>query len=119
MKYMKTLIVLIALTLIASCSEKATKDAITDTKDEAMNAKMIEDGFKMGTIVASKKEGDCPYVIEIEGDDQTYYLDPINLDVTFKKHGEKIWFTFAGLRMMNRCLKANPVSIIDMQKREE
>ena len=120
MKYMKTTILLVALTLFSCSSKKTTTDAMPDAKKSEMTAKMLANGFKMGTIVASTTAGDCPYVIQLEGEDkQPYFLDPINLDESFKKNGEKIWFTYAGLRMMNRCVKANPVSIIDMQKREE
>jgi len=46
--------------------------------------------------------------------------DPINLDESFsafKQDGMKVWFTFAGLRMMNRCEKANPINLIDIQTR--
>jgi len=82
-------------------------------------AKMIENGFKKGVIVASDKEGDCPFTIKLRDNDYSYYLDPINLTEEFKKDGEKIWVKFAGLRMMNRCEKANPVSIIEMHVREE
>ena len=89
------------------------------SKNSEMSAKMIEDGFKMGTIVASKAEGDCPFTIQMEGEDKPYFLDPINLDESFKKNGQKVWFTFNGLRMMNRCEKANPVSIVEMKKRED
>jgi hypothetical protein len=120
MKYMKTTILIVALTIFSCSSKKTTTDAMADTKKSEMITKMEENGFKMGTIVASKAKGDCPYVIQMEGEDkQSYFLDPINLDESFKINGEKIWFTYAGLRMMNRCEKANPVSIIDMEKREE
>lgn len=114
-----------AVVLLASCNSKkvateATTDATAETKTMSMNAKeMIKNGFTMGTIEESKAEGDCPFVIRIEGEDKPYFYDPINLDESFKKHGEKIWFTFNGLRMMNRCERANPVSIVAIQKREE
>jgi hypothetical protein len=119
MNYMKTIFALTTLVVLSSCNQKATNDAMAETKKTEMHTKMTANGFKMGTIVASKVEGDCPYVIEMEGDNKPYYLDPINLDESFKKNGEKIWFTFGPLRMMNRCEKANPVSIIEMEKREE
>ena len=48
-----------------------------------------------------------------------YHLDPINITEEFKKDGEKIWIKFGGLKMMNRCEKANPISIIEIQKRVE
>jgi uncharacterized protein YceK len=120
MRYLKTFLVLFAFMLLSGCtSKKTTADAMTDTERTALNTKMMENGFKMGTIVASKVEGDCPYTIQLVDDNYSYYLDPINLDASFKKHGEKIWLKFAGLKMMNRCEKANPISIIEIQKREE
>jgi len=120
MGYLKTSLVLVGLIFMLSCtSKKTTTDAMTDTERTSLNTKMMENGFKMGTIIASKLEGDCPYTIQLVDDNYSYYLDPINLDEGFKKHGEKIWFKFAGLKMMNRCEKANPISIIEIQKREE
>jgi len=120
MSYLKTSLILVAFVLLSCCiSKKTTSDAMTDTERTALNTKMMENGFKMGTIVASKLEGDCPYTIQLVDDNYSYHLDPINLDEGFKKHGEKIWLKFAGLKMMNRCEKANPISIIEIQKREE
>ena len=85
-----------------------------------MDAKaMVKKGFKMGTIIESKVEGDCPFVIRTEGIDKTLLYDPVNLDERYKKNGEKIWFTFVRLRRMNRCEKASPVNITAIQKREE
>ena len=120
MTYLKTMIVLFALVLVScNSAQKTTSDAMDNSKNSEMTKKMLANGFKMGTIVASKVEGDCPYVIQLDDDGTPYYLDPVNLEESFKKDGEKIWFTFSGLRMMNRCEKANPVSIIKMEKREE
>jgi hypothetical protein len=68
--------------------------------------------------VTSKAEGDCPFAIMVEAE-EPYYLDPINLDESYKVAGEKIWFKFRGLRMMNRCDKASPIEISEIQKREE
>ena len=44
-------------------------------------------------------------------------LDPINLEESMKKDGLKVWVTYQGLRMMNRCEKANPVSIVEIEMR--
>jgi len=120
MNISKIIFSLSTLFLLSSCNQKATTGAIAETKKTEMHYKMLSNGFKMGTIIASKEEGDCPFVIQLEGDDkQPYFLDPINLDESFKINGAKIWFTFGPLGRMNRCEKANPVSIIEMQKREE
>jgi len=119
--FTRTLILVFLVSITACCTSKKTATAATsDTSDkqEVMmsDAKMIEAGFKQGTIEASTVEGDCPFVIKMDGE-QSYFLDPINLEETYKKDGMKLWFTFRPLRMANRCKKANPVEIEDMQLR--
>ena len=52
--------------------------------------KMIADGFTKGLIVTSNIEGDCPITIQVEGKDGVYFLDPMNLEDTYKTNGEKI-----------------------------
>ena len=81
--------------------------------------KMTEAGYLAGTIVMSKEEGDCPVMIRVDGDDSTYYLDPINLDKAMEVENSKVWFKFRPLRMANRCTRANPISLEDIKKREE
>ncbi len=109
----------IATILVISCnstSKTTTEDASTDTEASAMEAKkMMEAGFKKAVIVSSKAEGDCPYVLKME--ENNNMLDPINLEEGMKKDGLKVWVTYQGLRMMNRCEKANPVSIVEIEKR--
>ncbi len=118
MKYFATLFILFTL-LLFSCN--TTNKSVTNTsenKTQMVDAKkMIEAGFLEGVIVTSKKEGDCPITIQVEGKDGAYFLDPINITEEYKIDGEQVWFTFGGLRMMNRCEKANPISIIEIQKR--
>jgi len=78
--------------------------------DTDMNTKeMIADGYKKGIIVASKKEGDCPYVIKIEDNDNTDYLDPVDLPDEYKKDGVEIWFKYLPSRRPQRCERADPV----------
>ncbi|KAA3623036.1 MAG: hypothetical protein DWP94_06905 [Flavobacterium sp.] len=109
----------IATILVISCnsaSKSAAEGASKDTEAAAMEAKkMMEAGFKKAVIVGSKAEGDCPYVLKME--DNNNMLDPINLEEGMKKDGLKVWVTYQGLRMMNRCVKANPVSIVEIEKR--
>lgn len=119
MTLVRTLFVLFAITLI-SCNSgsKATNGDGPNEEEIAMIAKkMKEAGFHSGTIVYSDAEGDCAYTIDVDSDDYKYLLDPINLDEKYQKDGAKIWFKFAGLKMMNRCEKANPVSIVEIQDR--
>lgn len=119
MTFLKSTLFVLSLIILVGCSSKKTTAEEMTTHKELLSAeKMMEQGFKMGTIVASKTEGDCPYVIEVKGEDKPYFLDPINLEEKYKKDGANVWFTFGGLRMMNRCEKANPVSIIEIRNRE-
>ena len=117
---MKTLTLATILLFAVGCSStKNTADTMDESKKaEAMNQKMMEAGFLKGTVVAEESESNCPYTIKVEAE-TTYYLDPVNLDETFQKDGEKIWFTFRGLSMMNRCDKASPINIEAIQKRAE
>lgn len=100
----------------------STKETISGNNEmtsvEKQNAeKMMAAGFKKGVVVYSNKEGDCPYTIKLEEGD-TYY-DPINLEESYKTDGEKVWFQFNPLRRMNRCVKANPVYLSEIQKRAQ
>jgi hypothetical protein len=119
MNISKSLFTLAILATVVACSstkakensnEKATKEIATN------NDKMINEGYTEGTIIFSDEPDDCAYTIQLEGNDNVMY-DPMNLDVTFQKHDEKIWFTFSPLRRMNRCIKANPIYITDIKKR--
>lgn len=118
MKSFNITLILLSVFLI-SCNS-TNKTAITNTEKETqMESKnMIEAGFIMGTIVSSDKEGDCPFTIQIEGVEGISFYDPINMTEDYKKDGEKIWFKFTGLRMMNRCDKANPIRLEEIQKRK-
>ena len=121
MKTIKISILLFSV-LLFSCNT-TNKSVTTNTeteKETQMDAKkMIDAGFLKGVIVTSEKEGDCPITIEVLSSDYSYFLDPINITEEYMKEGEKIWFKFNGLRMMNRCEKANPISLIEIQKRVE
>ena len=119
MKFLNISFLLFSLFLF-SCNSTSQPVSNTSENTNKMDAKkMIADGFTKGLIVISKVEGDCPITIQVEGKEGSYFLDPINLEDSYKKEGEKIWFKFGGLRMMNRCEKANPISIIEIQKRAE
>ena len=119
MTLIRTLFVLLTISFVSCDSSKKTANGDGPNQEElAMIAKkMKEAGFYSGTIMYSDAEGDCAYTIDVDSDDYTYLLDPINLEEKFQKDGAKIWFKFAGLKMMNRCEKANPVSIVEIQER--
>lgn len=120
--FLKTGLIIFS-TLILSCgtTEKQTQTTSTEgttTNQETVNPqKMMEEGYLLGTIVYSDKEGDCPYTIQMPGDKmEFYYLDPINLEEAFKVDGQKVWIKFNGLRRMNRCDKATPAELVDIKK---
>ena len=108
---------LLLLLTIVSCN---TANKATETKNETEqqmdSKKMISEGYLAGEISISTDEGDCPVTIMVEGKSGTYYLDAINLSKDFSEAGEKVWFKFTPLRQMNRCEKANPISITEIVK---
>jgi hypothetical protein len=117
MTLIKTTLFIFTLGLASCCSSTKTSNEVSLTNESAMTLEQMEEaGYTKGTIVSSEAEGDCPYVIALE-DDSSRMFDPINLENTYKKNGTKIWFKYTGLRMMNRCEKANPVTITEIQKR--
>mgnify|MGYP000069350232 FL=1 len=109
---MKTLNILTLLFPILLFSCKSTNNS----ENKIAIEKMMEAGFIKGTIVTSTIEGDCPITIKVEGKNGTYYLDPIDLREDFQIEGEQVWFKYGGLRRMNRCEKASPISIIEIIK---
>lgn len=116
---MKSMIIIASLTILMGCGASKNKQQADSAVDNSKEIKeMTEQGFLMGTIKTYAAEGNCPYVIEVAAE-TPYFFDPINLEESFKQNDTKVWFRFAGLRMMNRCEKANPVSILEMQKRAE
>jgi len=105
---------ILILALIAGCSSAKKME----NQPSEAEKKMLAAGFLMGTVIAEPNGGGCPYTIEVAAE-TPYYLDPLNLMEYYQKDGKKIWFKFQGLRMMNRCEKANPVSIQEIQERAE
>ena len=120
MTLLKSSLAIFTVVLLIACSATKTKESSDENSATAeaitKNDKMLMEGYTAGTIIYSDKADDCAYTIQLDKKDNVMY-DPINLDVTYQKHNEKIWFTFSPLRRMNRCLKANPVSIVDIKKR--
>ena len=116
MKYFNTLTLGFLLILFSCNSTNKSVSTTSENETQMESKKMIEEGFTKGTITFSKEEGDCPVTIKVEGKEGSYYLDPINLSEDFQKDEEKVWFKFGGLKMMNRCDNASPISIIEIQK---
>jgi hypothetical protein len=116
----RTLLIALCLFMTASCTSKKT--IANETSKSAVNtmnpAEMISNGFTFGTIEESTKEGDCLFTIRMGDAKEKAFYDPINLDDNFKKDGMEVFFKFRGLRMMNRCNKANPIEILEVQAKE-
>lgn len=123
MLLIKSSLTLLSVLLIAcsSTNKAASEEKNTpNTKEiEMKNSEMLAAGFSMAVVVESKEEGDCPFTLKMKNKDNEYYLDPINMTDAFKKNGEKVWVKYSGLRRMNRCSKANPISINEIEKRVE
>jgi|SRR5690554_1043381 len=116
-------ILLFFSTLLLSCgstenqSHPDSTGAIPSTEETLDVQDLKHAGYLFGTIVHSELENDCPYTIQISGNiGGVNYLDPVNLEETYKKDGQKVWVKFNGLRRMNRCEKAVPVEITDIKK---
>jgi hypothetical protein len=117
MKILTTTALLLLFIGTSCCTSGKIKNKDEKENTSAMSIeKMTEEGFTSGTIVASQEEGDCPFVIKSEVAGSTVMYDPINLEESFKEDGMKIWYKYRGLRMANRCTKANPVSLEEIQK---
>ena len=107
-----TLLVLGTAAFLCVTSCKNTKEVTKDTIEEKVTEDAFDPtGYTSGTIVYSKEKDDCKYTIKLK--DGLFY-DPINLEDSYKKDGMAVYFKFRGLRMMNRCNKATPVSIEEM-----
>ena len=122
MTLLKSLVFIFTLSIVSCCS--TTKTVNETEKGSTTNIvsmdtqKMMDEGYQKATTVASSLTGDCPITLQIEGDN-SYLLDPINLEEGYKANGIKLWVKYTPLKMMNRCDKANPVNIVEIQKREE
>jgi hypothetical protein len=93
---------------IISCS---TIDKTISAEKRIIKNQRIDKGFTLGEIFLSNIEGDCPVTIKIDDKNGIYYLDPINLEEKYHIDGLNVWFKYGGLRRMNRCQKANPITI--------
>lgn len=104
-------VLFLLLFLIISCN---TIDKVAFTDNKIDKQVMIMKGYLAGKISISKTEGDCQITIKIDDKNGVYYLDPINLDEKYHLDGLNVWFKYGGLRRMNRCKKASPITINDI-----
>jgi len=113
MKPIKALsLIILTAFLVCSCNTKKKNMEQNNSRDQDMIVK----GYTKGTIHYSDKEGDCPYQIIIStGENSLLYYDPINLSERFKQDKAIVFFKFRGLRMMNRCPRATPIEVTEME----
>jgi hypothetical protein len=100
------------------CASKKTAYNTTVKSDlnTHKQTELISKEFTFGTIEESTEQGDCLYTIRMgENKKDSYYFDPINLKEPYKKNGLEVFFTYRGLRIMNRCVKANPIEVEEMK----
>lgn len=116
-----TYIIFISAIVLSSCiSSKTNKSGASLSADEMEKTEMemLEKGYQKGVILSTDMEGNCAFIIEYKDQSGLTY-DALNLEDDYKIDGQKIWFKFVALRMMNRCGPANPISISDIQQRLE
>ena len=118
---MKTFLTIAILGLLSAayigCTSQKKSNNMGEQVQIDMN-KMKADGFTSGKIIASSEESACPFTIDLDDENYSYLLDPINLEDAFKKDGLMIWVKFSALRMQNRCDNANPVNISEIKIKE-
>ena len=117
MKSLNLTVILVSFLFISCNTSQKNVPTNTENETQVASKKMLESGFIKGTIAYSEKEGDCPYTIQADEKEGAIYYDPINITEEFKSNGKTIWFKFTGLRMMNRCEKARPIRLEDIQMR--
>jgi hypothetical protein len=114
MHYRRLILTSVSLLLMYSCN--SNKKTLEDNTIMMSDKSYIENGFKKATVIYSEVEGDCPYTISVEGESTLF--DPINLGEDYKISQATIWVKYHPLRMANRCDKANPVEITDIDSRK-
>lgn len=124
--FSKTVFVVFALIMLSCVSTKNPPQNIETNTPAEIEAKkiagekMMEAGYLPGRIIYSDLADDCEYTIQLkDGDRDFYYVDPINLNEKFNNDGQTIWVKFTGLNTTNRCEKAVPVNIMEIENRDE
>ena len=120
------IILLVGVLSFQSCggTETSTKSVAPETDDsntmETYDKSMQEEGYSKG-YVKKTDNTKCQFVIVNEKTNTAF--DPINFEEDafriFKLDDEKIYYKFLPLRMPNRCNEAQPISLVDIKKRED
>jgi hypothetical protein len=115
MPYKIILITVLSLFVITQCT---TKKSLTTQKPSNMLDQAPSENHLLGISEQQSPNGGCPYLIKVIGD-TAYFLDPVNLPSAFAQDKKQVWFTFTGLRRMNRCPLGNPIWIDDIIARNQ
>ena len=114
MKCFSLLLFTYLVLLTGACHGTKQLDAASTTLEKDMLTK----GYQKGILVSDGEESPCPFLISIETD-QSYMLDPLNIDAFSEVHSDSIWVKYIPLRQKSRCPNTLPVQIEDLKKREE
>lgn len=123
----KKFLLLLFIATFSSClTPKETSQTMETNSPSEIEAKkiaaqkMMAEGYLPGRIIYSDLADDCEYTIQLKADEKEfYYVDPINLEQSFRRNNQTVWVKFNGLRRMNRCEKAAPVEITEIKNRDE
>ncbi len=104
----KTSIILLLFLFIISCN--CNKKVVKNEK------KIMPAGFKKAIVIKADSNDLCHIKLQIEGEKNDQYFDPINLKDFYKSSKKIIWIKYVKLRMKNRCPNTQPIKITEMYK---
>jgi len=103
MKKISHILILLFLVTSCNCNKKATKK----------EKKIIPEGFKKAIVIKTDSNDLCKVKLQIEGEQNDQYFDPINLKDFYKSSKKIIWIKYVRLRMKNRCPNMQPIRITE------
>ena len=87
MTLLKTSFLIFSVLIISCCSSTKTTNTTGNSNNVEMETKkMMEEGFKKGIIITSRKEGDCPITIQILAE-EPYFCRRQGNGIPTKRHG--------------------------------
>jgi hypothetical protein len=98
---------------VSGCSSQ--QETSNQENEESVKA-MTEKDYKAATVLDYSEEGDCGFLLQVEGD--TKLLKPLKLEKQFQKHNKTVWITFGySRRHQGNCLIGVPINLGDIQER--
>lgn len=106
---------------IQSCktTKETNKEMIEENKiEKKVSINFEKDGYsKAKVIFDSEKSAPCNYLIKLEKGE---LLEPLTYKYdALKTNNEKVWIKFARQRRLGSCNGAQPVEILNIEKRTE